>query len=93
MSDRFRSALEEICALAGGSSHPIEGAPRCDLGNSLPVVGARAWLTGKHHHDGPRDQANGLDAKKKTMGATERDEEARAAWREQQRLSMPTSSS
>ncbi len=31
--------------------------------------------------DAPRDQAPGLDAKKKSLSATERDEAARAAWR------------
>jgi transposase len=32
---------------------------------------------------GTSDQAHGLDAKKKTLGATERNEEARSTWREQ----------
>lgn len=49
----------------------------------MPVVGARAWPAGQSHDDGACDQANGMDEKKKTMGATERNEEARAAWREQ----------
>jgi transposase len=48
----------------------------------LPVVGARARPSSEHHDDGSGHQANGLDAKKKTLGATERNEEARAAWRE-----------
>ena len=37
---------------------------------------------GQHVHDESRDQAGWLDAKKKTVGASERNEEARAAWRE-----------
>jgi hypothetical protein len=45
-------------------------------------VGARAWFAGQYDNDGPSHQASRLDAKKKTMGATERNEEARAAWRE-----------
>ena len=36
----------------------------------------------QHVHDESCDQARRLDAKKKTVGATERNEEARAAWRE-----------
>lgn len=46
-------------------------------------MGARTWAAGEHSDDGTCDQTDGLDAKKKTMGATERNEEARAAWREQ----------
>jgi transposase len=46
-------------------------------------VGARAWLASEHYDNGSCHQANRLDAKKKTVGATERNEEARAAWREQ----------
>jgi len=46
-------------------------------------VGARACSAREHHDDGASDQANGLDTQKKTLGATERNEEARAAWREQ----------
>jgi hypothetical protein len=46
-------------------------------------MGAGAWSAGEQHDDGACDQANGMDEKKKTMGATERNQEARAAWREQ----------
>ena len=49
----------------------------------MSALGARTWPTGEHNNDGTCDQTDGLDAKKKTMGATERNEEARAAWREQ----------
>jgi len=45
-------------------------------------VGTRARLAGEHHDDGSCHQAGRLDAKKKTLGASERTEEARAAWRE-----------
>ncbi len=37
----------------------------------------------QHVNHEPCDQTDRLDAKKKTLGATERNEEARAAWREQ----------
>jgi len=46
-------------------------------------VGARARLAGEHDDDGSCHQARRLDAKKKTMGASERHEEARAAWQDQ----------
>jgi transposase len=52
----------------------------------LPDLGAGARLAGEYHDNGACHQAGGLDAKKKTMGATERNEEARAAWREQEKL-------
>jgi len=39
--------------------------------------------------DAPRHQAPGLDAKKKSLSATERDEAARAAWRAETRLLDP----
>lgn len=41
-----------------------------------------AGSRGQHVHHESCDQAGGLDTKKKTLGATERNEETRAAWRE-----------
>jgi transposase len=46
-------------------------------------MGTDPWSAGKHEHDEPCYQAGRLDTKKKTLGASERNEEARAAWREQ----------
>jgi hypothetical protein len=46
-------------------------------------MGTDPWSAGKHEHDEPCDQAGRLDTKTKTLGASERSEEARAAWREQ----------
>jgi transposase len=48
-------------------------------------VGANPRREGQHGDDEPGYQAGWLDAKKKTLGATERNEEARAAWREQRK--------
>jgi transposase len=45
-------------------------------------VGAGAWQTREPLDHESSDQAAGLDAKKKSLGATERNEEERAAWRE-----------
>jgi len=46
-------------------------------------VGAPAGRAGEHDDYEPGYQAGRLDSKKKTLGATERNQEARAAWREQ----------
>jgi transposase len=44
-------------------------------------VGRAAGDRGQHVNDESCDQAGWLDAKKKTLGASERNEETRAAWR------------
>lgn len=46
-------------------------------------MGAAARLAGEHNDHESCYQADWLDTKKKTLGASERNEEARAAWREQ----------
>jgi transposase len=46
-------------------------------------VGADAWSQGQLGDDEPSHQAPGLDAEKKSLAASERREEERAAWREQ----------
>jgi len=48
----------------------------------LSDVGKHTWDQGQSEHHEPGDQASELYAKKKTLGATERKEAARAAWRE-----------
>jgi transposase len=48
-------------------------------------VGADPGSAGQHRDDEPRYQAPGLDAEKKSLAASERREEERAAWREQVR--------
>lgn len=47
------------------------------------MVGADARGEGQHGDDEPGHQAHGLDAKKKTLGASERREEERTSFREQ----------
>jgi transposase len=49
----------------------------------VPPVGAKSRGEGQHVDDEPCHQACGLDAEKKTLGASERREEERAKWREQ----------
>ncbi len=46
-------------------------------------VGKQTRGQGQPEYDEPGNQARGLYAKKKTLGATERKEAARSAWREQ----------
>src|SRR5207248_5972136 len=50
---------------------------------ALPDMGRAAGSSCQHVNYESCDQAGRLDAKKKTLGATERNEETRAAWREQ----------
>ena len=49
----------------------------------MSAVGAKPWSQSQHLDDESGYQACGLDAKKKTLGASERREEERAGWREQ----------
>jgi transposase len=60
---------------------PVRSQSGRNAGRPLPHLGSHAWATGKCSNNGPCHQEPGLDAKKKTLVATERDEEARAAWR------------
>jgi hypothetical protein len=48
-------------------------------------VGKKAWDQSESIDDGPSDPAGGLYAKKKTLGASERNQEARTAWQEQRK--------
>src|SRR5712691_5851824 len=56
--------------------------PRCDAGATLSVLGTEPRDAGEQVEYESCSQRIGLDAKKKTFGATERDEAARAAYRE-----------
>src|SRR5215208_7662166 len=68
--------------VAGGAA----GAPGCargrDVGGALLLVVGGGRGRGEHGDDESGAHAAGLDAKKKTIGASERNELARAAWRE-----------
>jgi transposase len=59
--------------------------PGCNAAGTLPVVGSQTRATSQSSDHEPCHPGVGLDAKKKTVVASERDEEARAAWREQAR--------
>src|SRR4051794_10521126 len=62
---------------------PARSQPGCNPSRTLPDVGRDPWATGQSGDDESGDQRFGLDTKKKTVVASERDEEARAAWRVQ----------
>lgn len=62
---------------------PTRSQPGCDPSRTLPDLGRDPRATGQSGHDEPGHQRFGLDTKKKTLVASERDEEARAAWRVQ----------
>ncbi len=61
----------------------VRSQSRGDASRTLPDLGGNAWATSECSDDGTRHQKPGLDAKKKTLVASERDEEKRAAWRVQ----------
>ena len=48
-------------------------------------MGGKHRHAGEYEHDEPGHPPTGLDAQKKTLGASERDEAARAVWSEQAR--------
>src|SRR5438445_13089352 len=58
-------------------------APGCKTGGLLSDVGKQTRGQGQPEYDEPGNQATGLYAKKKRLGATERKEAERTAWREQ----------
>src|SRR5215472_15499789 len=60
---------------------PVARHPRRQPGGAGRGVEGEPARGGQRGHDGARDPAGPLDAKKKTLGAAERDPVARAAWR------------
>ncbi len=79
------SSCQKSRRAAGAIVASPASPPRCHSGRTLPTVGSRTRLAGEpsHHESGHRELE--LDAKKKTLRASEQDEIARAAWREQAR--------
>ena len=55
--------------------------PRGDAGRPSRAVGRAAGCLGLGRHDEPSDPPTGVDLQAKTLGASERDQEARSAWR------------
>lgn len=62
---------------------PIGSEPGCHARRPLPDMGNRTGPASQCENDGSRDQTIRLDTKKKSVVASERDEEERTAWRKQ----------
>ena len=75
---------------AGGAGGAAAGGPGRHAGRALRGVGAGAGRGRARGHDVARDPAPGLDGQKKVAAAAERDEAARAAWREAAAALDPT---
>src|SRR5215212_3059214 len=68
-----------------GAAGPVEAARRERRGHPrapLRAVGKGAGGEGFRFHHEPRGAQAGLDVQKKSLGASERDEHKRGAWRE-----------
>jgi hypothetical protein len=65
---------------------PASGERRCHFGAPLPTVGEKDGREGVHLLNEPSHNREArVELQKKTLGATERDEEARSAFRERLR--------
>ena len=82
---------------SGGQDGPTEGglavascrATRRDAGSVVRLVAGDGWRCGQHGDDESDEQPSGLDPEKKSLTASERNETARAAWREAIRTVQP----
>jgi transposase len=83
------SAQHQRSGLAGGPARTARSQPRCQSRAALPDVVRADWHQGQHCVYQPHQSSFGLDAKKKTLRASEQNEEARIAWR-QQATSLPS---
>ncbi|SRR6266487_2241506 len=78
-----RSACQKRSGVAGPLESPIRGPSRRDARRALPPVPSRTWCRGEHRQHQPCQSCSGVDAKKKTLRASEQNDAARATWREQ----------
>ena len=78
-----RASERQGSGITGRSVRAVASQPRCHPRAALPDVGSFAW----HHSESCQYQSGqdgfGLDAKKKTLRASEQKEAERAAWRTQ----------
>ena len=77
------SPQRQRSGITGWAVRAVESQPRCHPRAALPDVGSLAWYQGEccQYHACQADP--GLDAKKKTIRASEQKEAERAAWRNQ----------
>jgi len=69
--------------ITGRSVRAVESQPRCHSRTALPDVGSLAWHQSQSGQYQSGQNGFGLDAKKKTIRASEQKEAERAAWRKQ----------
>src|SRR3984893_13739868 len=77
------SPQRQRSGLTGRSARAVASPPRCDPGATLPDVASLAWPPGQPCQHHACQAGSGLDAKKKTLRASEQKEAERAAWRTQ----------
>src|SRR5919205_785459 len=65
---------------AGGAPGSSDRASGCLSGRALPPLGSRNRCVGEHLRHEPGDPEAGIHPKKRTMGASERNEERRRIW-------------
>lgn len=90
-------ASEARAGTSGDQDEPAEGglafasyrAARVDAGGIVLLVAGDGRRRGQHGNDESDDQPSGLDPEKKSLTASERNEPARAAWREAIRTVQP----
>ena len=80
-----RSASTERSRLAGEPERAVRKPCRCHARRALPALRSQIWSAGESRQHQSCPSGSGLDTKKKTLRASEQDEAARAAWREQAR--------
>jgi hypothetical protein len=73
---------KKLGPLREGLSQQLAAIPDATDGPAVSVVGAEPWPASEPFDDVSDHQAAGLDPKKKTLGASERDEAARSRWRD-----------
>ena len=78
-----RSSCKKRSAVAGQLESATRNPSRCQERRALPTVRGHVWHPGESGQHQSRQNGSGLDAKKKTLRASEQNETARAAWREQ----------
>jgi transposase len=78
-----RASERQGSGITGRPVRAVESPPRCDARAALPDVGSCAWHQSESCQHQSGQNGFGLDAKKKTIRASEQKEAERAAWRQQ----------
>jgi hypothetical protein len=78
-----RSSCQKRSGVAGPFESAMRGPSRCEARRALPPVPGRTWHRREHSQHQSCQSGSGVDAKKKTLRASEQNDAARATWREQ----------